>query len=169
MNPAQIPWAVHRRRGIVMTLLGVVLLLLIARQVVSQTTNDPIALSYQAFSQLTSVYRAGGQAPDLVVRLNQALGMIQDARIKQAQGDIPDANRLEDQARSNIQSVLNSIPAAETQAIHDSNSRTFTVVASVPTIVVLSTFIFYVGLRSWRYYEKMKLYEMRIVEKKAED
>lgn len=151
-----------------MTILAVVLLSLMARQAVSQTMNDPTALSYQAFNQLTSVYRAGGQAPDLVAKLNQALEMIQDARIKQAQGDIPDANRLEAQARSNIQSVLNLIPAAEGQAIHDSNTRTLTVVASVPIVVILSTFIFYIALRSWRRYEKMKLYEMRVVEKKAE-
>jgi predicted PurR-regulated permease PerM len=134
----------------------------------SQTSNDATTLSYQAFSQLANVYRSGGQAPNLVAKLNIALGVIQDAQLKRTQGDLPEAKKLEDQAKSIIQSTQNSIPNAQEKAIRDSNTKTLTIVASIPLVVVLSTFIFYAGLRTWRYYTKMKLYEMRIVEKKTE-
>jgi hypothetical protein len=100
--------------------------------------------------------------------LNLALSMLQDARVKRAQGDTSDSNRLEDQAKSIIQSVLGAIPAVQEQAIRDSNAKTLTIIASIPVVVIASTFIFYAILRTWRYYEKMKFYEMRIVEKKTE-
>lgn len=149
-------------------LIVLVFLSILVGQGVSQTPNDLTALSYQAFSQLANVYQAGGQAPDLLAKMNQALGIIQDARIKRAQGDIADANRLEDQASSTIRSVLNSASAVQDQAVRDSNMRSLVVIASVPIVIVLSTFIFYASLRVWRRYENMKLYEMRIVEKKTE-
>jgi len=47
--------------------------------------------------------------------------------------------------------------------------RTILVLTTVPLVVVASTFLFYVSLRTWRWYERMKLYAMRIVEKKTED
>jgi len=135
----------------------------------SQASSNLVDLSYQAYTQLASVYRSGGQAPDLVARLNSALDMIQDARVKRAQGDITNANRLEDQANSTIQSVLAAIPAAQEQAARNSTIRIVTTVALIPVVVALSAFTFYATLRTWRYYEKMKFYEMRIVEKKTED
>jgi hypothetical protein len=149
-------------------LLALLLLVLAAPYAASQTSADPTSLSYQAFSQLANVYRSGSKAPDLVAKLNLALSMLQDARVKRAQGDTSDSNRLEDQAKSIIQSVLGAIPAVQEQAIRDSNAKTLTIIASIPVVVIASTFIFYAILRTWRYYEKMKFYEMRIVEKKTE-
>jgi hypothetical protein len=145
------------------------LLISVAPHVGSQASSTPVDLSYQAFGQLAAVYRSGGQAPDLVAKLNSALGMIQDAQIKRDQGENTDANRLEDQTRTIIQSVLSAIPAAQEEAIRGSNSRTVITVALIPIVVALSTFVFYATLRTWRYYEKLKLYEMGIVEKKTED
>jgi heme/copper-type cytochrome/quinol oxidase subunit 2 len=95
--------------------------------------------------------------------------MIQDARVKRAQGDVTDANTLDNEAGSMIQSVLAAVPAAQQEATRDSTIRTITTVALIPVVVALSTLIFYATFRTWRYYEKMKLYEMRIVEKKTED
>lgn len=147
---------------------GILILIVATPHAVSQGANDATTLSYQAFSQLANVYRTRGQAPDLVAKLNDALGMIQEAQIKRAHGDITGANRLEDQAKSTIQSVLSAMPAAQDQAISASNMKTLTILASIPIIVVLSTLAFYAALRVWRYYEKLKLYEMKIVEKKTE-
>lgn len=146
----------------------VILLGASARFVASQASNDPTTLSYQAFGQLSKVYQSGGQTMDLVAKVNSALGMIQEARMKRAQGNTADAMRLEDGARSIIHSVLAAIPAAQEQARSDSASRELTVAALIPVVVVLSTLIFYAALRTWRYYERLKLYEMRIVEKKTE-
>ena len=158
-----------QRAAALFILLAAVLLSFSVQFASSQASTDPTTLSYQAFSQLKKVYRSGGQAPDLLARLNLALSSIQDARVKRALGDITAANKLEEDARSTVQSVLSAIPAAQEKADRDSATRTATAVALIPIIVVLSTFVFYATLRTWRYYEKMKLYEMRIVEKKAED
>lgn len=135
----------------------------------TQASGDPTTLSYQAFSQLKNVYRSGGQADDLVAKLNSALRMVQEARIKRAQGDISGGNRLEAEAAVTIQSVLAAIPTVNEEATRESNARTLTALGLIPVVVALSTFAFYAALRTWRYYEKMKLYEMRIVEKKTED
>lgn len=160
---------VQRPVALFILLIAILVLLTSLAPRAGSQAPSPVDLSYQAFTQLASIYRAGGQAHDLVAKLNSALGMIQDARIKRAQGDITDANRLEDQAGSTIQSVLAAIPAAQEEAARDSTIRTVTTVALIPVVVALSAFIFYATLRTWRYYEKMKLYEMRIVEKKTED
>jgi hypothetical protein len=160
------------QRPVTLFILIIAILLLLtslAPHAGSQASSNPVDLSYQAFTQLASVYRSGGHAPDLVARLNSALGIIQDARIKRAQGDVTDANTLEHEAASTIQSVLTAIPAAQQEAARDSTARTVTTVVLVPVVVALTAFIFYATLRTWRYYEKMKLYEMRIVEKKTED
>jgi len=165
-SSAKVQWPA----ALFIVLIAIVLLLTsLAPRAASQASSNPVDLSYQAYAQLASVYRSGGQAPDLVARLNSALDIIQDARVKRAQGDIADANRLEGQANSTIQSVLAAIPAAQEQTAHDSTIRTVTTVALIPVVVALSTFVFYATLRTWRYYEKMKFYEMRIVEKKTED
>jgi hypothetical protein len=95
--------------------------------------------------------------------------MIQSARIKRAQGDIPGAIKLEDQARALIQPVLDSIPGAQAEASRSSSNRIYSTVALIPVVVLGSTIVFYAGLWSWRYYEKLKLYEMRIIEKKSKD
>jgi hypothetical protein len=160
---------VQRPVTLFILLIAILLLTSLAPHANSQASSNPVDLSYQAFTQLASVYRSGGQAPDLVAKLNSALGMIQDARIRRAQGDLTDANKLEDEAGSTIQSILAAIPTAQEKAARDSTIRTITIVTLIPVVVALSTFIFYATLRTWRSYERMKLYEMRIVEKKTED
>lgn len=161
-----------KRKHLAAILVTLTTLLLFAQGVliVGSQRSDPIALSYQAFSQLDEkIYRSGGEAPELVAKLNLALGVIEEVQMKRAQGDPAAANRLEDNATSIIQSVLNAIPTAQGQAAARAASWNLTVLVLVPVVVILSTFVFFVSLRTWRYYERMKLYEMRIIEKKAED
>jgi hypothetical protein len=62
--------------------------------------------------------------------------------------------------------VENAIPTAQASAQQESTARTLFVVAAIPVAVFVSTFIFYASLRAWRWYEKQKLFEMRIVERK---
>jgi predicted 2-oxoglutarate/Fe(II)-dependent dioxygenase YbiX len=127
---------------------------------------DLTASSYQAFSQLAQVYQSGGTAPDLVAKLNVAVAKIQDAQAARAQGNVTGAASLEQQARSAIAEVESAIPVAQASARQESAARTLFVVATIPVAVFVSTFIFYASLRAWRWYEKEKLFEMRIVEKK---
>jgi hypothetical protein len=136
----------------------------------ANTQNSELSiLSYQAFSQLAQVYRSGGSAPDLVAKLNVALAQIQEATILRAQGNLTGATKLEGQAQSTIADVEKAIPAAQLKAQQDSTTRTLSVLASIPIVVIISTLIFYGALRTWRWYERAKLFEMRIVEKKTED
>jgi hypothetical protein len=137
---------------------------------VTTQTSDLVASSYHTFNLLADVYRLGGAAPELVAKLNIALEQMQEARIKRAQGDEAGAARLEEQARSTIAEIENAIPAAQQRAERDSATRMLFVLASIPVAVIISTFTFYLALSTWRRYERLKLYEMRIVEnKKSED
>jgi ABC-type enterochelin transport system substrate-binding protein len=124
------------------------------------------ASSYQAFSQLAQVYRSGGTAPDLVAKLNVAITKIQEAQVARGRENVTGAVSLEEQARSAIAEVENAIPAAQASAQQQSATRTLFVAATIPVAVFISAFIFYASLRTWRWYEKEKLFEMRIVEKK---
>lgn len=130
---------------------------------------DLTASSFQAFNQLQQLYETGGTAPDLVARLNVAIAQIQEAKILRAQGNDTGAAKLEQQAQSTIHEVENAAPAALLKAQQESTSRTLLVIASIPVVVMVSTLIFYVTLRTWRWYERAKLFEMRIAEKKTED
>lgn len=127
---------------------------------------DPTASSYQAFNRLAQVYESSGTAPDLVAKLNVAIAEIQEAKILRAQGNSTGAANLEQQAQSTISEVENAVPAAQLKAQQESTSRTLFVIASIPVVVIVSTLIFYATLRTWRWYEKARLFEMRIVEKK---
>jgi hypothetical protein len=127
---------------------------------------DPTASSYRAFTQLAQVYQSGGTAPDLVAKLNDAVAKIQEAQVARAQGNVTGAAGLEEQARSAIAEVENGLPAAQASARQESTARTLFAVAIIPLGVFVSTFIFYASLRAWRWYEKEKLFEMRILEKK---
>jgi hypothetical protein len=127
---------------------------------------DLTVSSYQAFSELAQVYRSGGTAPDLVAKLNVAVAEIQEAQVARGQGNFSGAASLEQQARSTIVEVENAIPTAQASAQRESTARTLFVVATIPVAVFVSTFIFYASLRTWRWYEKHKLFEMRIVERK---
>ncbi|MGA2973273.1 MAG: hypothetical protein ABSE39_11730 [Candidatus Bathyarchaeia archaeon] len=156
------------RKAVPLVLLAAVIILTIAQPSHSQVA-DVSTLSYQTFNQLASVYRSGGTAPGLVSRLNVALGLIENARIKRAQGDTANAVRLEDQARSIIEQLSPETIAAQQQAVHDSTLRAQVAYGEAALVVALLTFCFYAGLRLWRWYEKERLYEMRILAEKTEN
>jgi len=139
-----------------------------AQLVTGQTSEDPTALARQAFARLAGIYRSGANVPELVAKLNVALELIQEARSMRLDGDEAGALALEEKARVAISEVLSEIPAAQEKAQSESTNRTLTVLLYVPAVVALSTFIFYAALRAWRWYEKTRLFEMRIVEKKEQ-
>jgi len=139
-----------------------------AQLATGQTSEDPTGSARQAFAQLAGIYRSGGNAPELVAKLNVALELIQEARSKRLDRDQVSALALEEKARVAISEVLGEIPAAQEKAQRESTNRTLMVLLYVPAVVALSTFIFYVALRTGRWYEKTKLFEMRIVEKREE-
>jgi hypothetical protein len=142
----------------------VVLLLILTNISLSYTqTSDMSTLSYQAFDQLAVVYSSGGTAPNLVTRLNSALSLMEAARVERAQGNASNASALEDQARSIIAQVSSQIPAAQQQAVQVSNLRVETTIAGAIFVVGLLTVCFYGCLRVWRWYEKEKVLEMRIL------
>jgi len=147
-----------------------VLILILTKVSLSYTqTPDATTLSYQAFDQLAAVYKSGGTAPGLVSRLNSALSLIETARNERAKGNARNASTLEAQARSIIEQVSNQIPAAQQQAVQGSNLRVQTIVGVGAFVVGLLTFCFYGSLRVWRWYEKEKLFEMRILGEEAKD
>ena len=115
---------------------------------------------------MADVYKRGGEAPDLVAKLNTAIDLIQQAQIKRNSGDGAGAAALEEQARTQITEVIGNIPAAQQDADRVNANRTLAMILLIPISVVVSTFIFYVALRTWRTYERLKLYEMTIIEKK---
>jgi len=130
---------------------------------------DVSTLSYQTFDQLAAVYRSGGSAPDLVSQLNSALSLMEAARVERAQGNASNASSMEDQARSIMERLSNQIPAAQQQAVQESNLRVEITIAGAIFVVGLLTFCFYGGVRVWRWYEKEKLLEMRILGEETKD
>ena len=124
------------------------------------------SLAFQAFTGLADVYKRGGEAPDLVAKINTAIDLIQQAQIKRNSGDGARASALEEQARTQITEVIGKTPAAQQDADRVNANRTLTTILLIPISVAVSTFIFYFALRTWRTYEKLKLYEMTIIEKK---
>jgi len=135
----------------------------------AQTSDDIEGLSREAFGRLAEVYDSGGDAPELVARLNLALELVEEARLKRLGGDEANALALEEQARVVVTEMVAEIPAAQQEAQRQSMTRTLTVLVLVPVVVALSTFTFYVALRTWRWYDRTKLFEMRIVEKRKEE
>ena len=135
----------------------------------SSTQNDAVAQSYEAFNLLARIYSAGGETPDLVARLNTALGLIQEAQVRLANGDNASAVQLDNEAHSIIAKVISDIPNAQQAAAHQTSIRFIIVIGSVPVIVSLTTLLFYVVLRIRRWDEKTRLYEMQIIEKELED
>ena len=119
----------------------------------------------QAFLGLANVYSRGGQSPDLVARLNAAIGLAEQGKIEREEGNLTGAASLENQADAEAAYVLSQIPAAQQNADHVSSIRTMTAIALVPISVIVSTFALYLVLRTWKAYERRRLYEMRIVEK----
>lgn len=139
------------------------------QQANTQVSGDLGALSYQAFNGIVAVQKAGGNVSNLVGRLNVALGLIQEGRVKRAQGDSAATMRLEEQAHSTLGGIIDEAPIAKQSAEHESFTRALLVFISAPLIAVFSTFVFYAALQAWRWYDRAKLFEMRIVEKKTED
>jgi len=105
----------------------------------------------------------------LVAKLNVALDLMQNATLRRLEGDQTNAARFEDQARSTLTEIMNQAPEAQQRAESESSMRTLFLLPWIPAVVLLSTFLFYAALRTWRWYEKMKLFEMEILEKKKED
>jgi CHASE3 domain sensor protein len=156
-------------RKIVPLMLLVIILMLTNVSLSYTQTPDVSTLSYRAFDQLAAVYTSGGTAPGLVSRLNSALSLIEAARIERAQGNASNASALEDQARSIIEQLSNQIPAAQQQAVQESNLRVEIILAGAVFVVGLLTFCFYGGVRVWRWYEMEKLLEMRILGEETKD
>jgi hypothetical protein len=157
----------HRQTGYLLLLMLVIVgVFSVMLPRANMQNADLTVSSYQAFSELAQVYRSGGTAPDLVAKLNVAVAKIQEAQVARAQGNATGAAKLEEQAQSAIADVESALPAAQASAQQESTARTLFVVATIPVAVFVSTFIFYASLRAWRWYEKQKLFEMRIVEKK---
>jgi len=159
---------VNRLARKIIPLTAILIIVLICTTPAHSQATDETALSYQAFNQLAAVYRSGGSAPSLLSRLNSALALIADANVKRAQGDTPDSLALKGQARTIIQQLLPTIPAAEQQAAQATRLRTQWMIVEGAVVVFLLTIAFYTCLRIWRWYEKEKLYEMRIVAGKTE-
>ena len=126
---------------------------------------DPRSLAFQAFTGLADVYKRGGEAPDLVAKLNTAITLIQQAQMKRNTGDEVGAAALENQARTEIAEVIEKIPAAQQATDRANETRSLTAILLIPMSVAVSSFIFFVALRTWRTYERLKLHEMRIIEK----
>jgi hypothetical protein len=136
--------------------------------VLAQPSDNVAALARHAFSQIAVVYESGGEAPDLVTKLNFALDLLQEANLKRMTGDELGAVALETQAHELTLDVMRAIPAAQERAQMQAASKTWTVLVSVPSVVALSVFVLYLALKRWRSYEKTRLLEMRIVEKKSQ-
>jgi len=140
-----------------------------ALQAIISPPEDPANMSRNVFAHLSDVYRSGGNAPDLVARLNVALELIDEARLKRLNGEESQAVLLEEKARVIMTGIVDELPAAQQRAQRDATAKILLVVISVPVVVVLSTLLFFAALRTWRWYEKTKLFEMEIVEKKKEE
>jgi len=121
------------------------------------------ALSYQAFSGLATVYRLGGQSAELVAKLNQALALMHEARLKMLQGNGAEASILQGQANSLLTDVLNQTPPVQQEAANEQSVKVWLTFGMVPVAVLLSTLLFYASLTTWRRYEKSHLFEMRII------
>ena len=139
-----------------------------ALQVIISPPEDPTNMSRNVFAHLSDVYRSGGNAPDLVARLNAALELIDEGRLKRLNGEESQAVLLEEKARVIMTGIVDELPAAQQRAQRDATAKILLVVITVPVVVVLSTSLFFAALRTWRWYEKTKLFEMEIVEKKKE-
>lgn len=144
-----------------------IMLVLTALSAKTQTTELP-TLSYQAFDQLAQVYKSGGTAPNLVTQMNTALELMEEASAKRAQGDSATAVALENQARVIIEQASPQILVAQQEATHNATARFQVVSIEAVVVVGISTVGFYGCLLIWRWYEKEKLLEMRIIAETTE-
>jgi hypothetical protein len=163
-------FSIHQRQFTII-LLVLLALLAISNTSLTLTRGDEDVQSsvIRAYLSLVDVYGKGGEAPDLVAKLNAAINLAEQANIKRENGDAVGAASLDNQAEAEITKVMSEIPAAQQSADQVSSMRTITAVALVPVSVIVSTSAFYIVLRTWRTRERRKLYEMRIIEKETED
>jgi hypothetical protein len=134
----------------------------------ASTSEEVTASARQAFRRLSVVYASGSTATELVAKLNGALELIQEASYKRLKGDEASALTLKEQARMLVEEVTSEIPAAQRRAQNESMIRTVVVILSIPVVVAISALVFFSSLRAWRWYEKIRFFEMRIIEKKKE-
>ncbi len=133
----------------------------------SQTLEEQLLPETRdVFAQIAQIYRIGSEAPELVARLNSALESIQEAQLRRMEGNESGASILEEQARIAVSEVRRDLPAAQQRAQYQSTVRAFMVIGSVPIIVALSTLAFYGVLKARDWYDRTKLFEMMIVEKR---
>jgi len=134
----------------------------------ASTSEEVTASARQAFRRLSVVCASGSTAPELVAKLNGALELVQEASYERLKGDEASALALEEQARMLVEEVTSGIPAAQRRAQDESMIRTAIVILSIPVVVAISALVFFASVRAWRWYEKTRFFEMRIVEKKKE-
>lgn len=160
-----------RITGRVAAILFVALAILaISNTLLGSSRGDDVQSSvFQAYVGLAEVYASGGQAPELVARLNGAIQLAQQANIKRENGDVIGAASLDNEAEAEITSIISGIPFAQQNADQVSSTRTLTALVLVPVSVTVSTLVFFVALRAWRGYKRRQLYGMRIIEKAKED
>jgi len=159
---------IHAGQFIVILIVAVAFLAMINESVVLTGGDqaDIGSIAFQAFTGLADVYSRGGQAPDLVARLNAAISLDDQAKVKRENGDLAGATSLDSQARAEIAQVISATPAALQNADRVSTTTIITAIVLIPISVIVSTFVFYVALRTWKVYDRLRLYEMRIIEKK---
>ena len=121
-----------------------------APHALTQQAESVDALSYQAFSSLATVYRLGGHSPELVAKLNQALALMDEARLKLLQGKGAEASTLQGQANSLLTDVLNQTPPVQQGAASEQSLKVWLTFGMVPVAVLLSTLLFYGSLTTWR-------------------
>jgi hypothetical protein len=155
------------RKGIPILLLVVILTLTSVEPTKTQT-SEVSALSYQAFNQLAQVYRSGGTSPKLVALLNNGLVLVEEARAKRAQSDAVSAAVLESQARAIFVQMSPQISFAQQDAIRNATSRVQ--ILFVETALTVCTLMagLYGGILLYRWYEKERLFEMKILGKDTE-
>jgi hypothetical protein len=159
---------IHACQFVVILIVALAFFAIMSESVVL-TVGDQVdvgSIAFQAFTGLADVYNRGGQAPDLVARLNVAINLAEQAKVKRENGDLAGAASLESQARAEMAEVISATPAAQQNAVRVSTTRTITAIVLIPISVIASTFVFYIALRTWKAYDRLRLYEMRIIEKK---
>jgi len=143
---------------------------LISNAMAIDSSDSELTLqTYQAYSRIMAIYRAGGEAPSLVGKLNSALMLIHEAQLRRSEGDQASATRLEDQARTLFQEITDEASVDLANAKQATTLRTSLIIASVPATVAISTSVLYIALWMMRWLKRSRLYGMRIVEKKNKD
>ncbi len=158
----------------VMFILAIVLILACSTAIgtpraTPSTSEDVTALAQETYGRLAQIYRSGGSAPELIGRLNDALGLVHEAQLKRLSGDESGAVALEEQARVIILQVASEASSVQQKAQQDSTNRTVIAIVTVPLVSAISTLVFYAALRTRRRHEKARVFGMRIVEKKKPD